>query len=69
MLGVFGDAGRQQQLNIILAGAAVGVQVAAAANIGIDRYLNRLAGSTLPADKVDYGPAALLPDALGGFGG
>ena len=66
---MFGYPRRQQQLNIALDGAGVGVQAAPPAHIGIDRYLNGLAGSTFPADQVNDGAATLAADELGGLGG
>ena len=65
---MFGYARRQQQLNIALDGAGIGIQ-AAAAHIGIDRYLNGFAGSTFPADEVNDGAASFAADELGGFRG
>ena len=50
-------------------GRLVGFQALAAADVGIDRYLNGLAASTLPTDEVDDGLATLVADELGGFGG
>ena len=47
----------------------VGLQALAATDVSIDRYLNGLAASTLPADEVNYGLTALVADELGGFGG
>ena len=67
LLGVVGDAGSQQQLDVILAGPLVSVQVAAPAHVGIDRYLNGFAGSTFPADEVNHGLPAPVADELGGF--
>ena len=67
--GVFGDAGRQVQGDVVLGGGVVGLQAATAADVGIDRYLDGLAASTLPADQVDHGLAALLTDELGSFRG
>ena len=67
MLGVFRDAWRQVQGDIFLAGGVVGFQAAATLDVGIDRYLDGLAGSTLPADQVDDGLAALVADELGRF--
>ena len=69
LLGVLGDAGRHEQLNVSVRGRLVGLQAPATANVGIDRYLDGLAASTLPADEVDYGLATLAADELGGFGG
>jgi hypothetical protein len=49
-------------------GGLVGLQAAAATDVGIDRYLNGFAGSTLPADQVDHGLSTLVADHLGCFG-
>ena len=67
LLGILGDAGRQVQGDVFLAGGVVGFEAAPAAHVGIDRYLNGLAASTLPADQVDDGLAALVTDELGRF--
>ena len=67
--GIVGQPGRQQQRNIVLPQKLVALQAAPAADIGIDRYLQRFAGSTLPANQVNDGAAALAADEPGGFGG
>ena len=67
--GIVGQPGRQQQRNIVLPQKLVTIQAAPAVDIGIDRYLQRFAGSTLPANQVNDGAAALAADEPGGFGG
>ena len=67
--GIVGQPVRQQQRNIVLPQKLVTIQAAPAADIGIDRYLQRFAGSTLPANQVNDGAAALAADEPGGFGG
>ena len=67
--GVFRDARRQVEGDVVLTGGVVGLQAAAAAHVGIDRYLDGLAASTLPADQVNDGLASLVADELGGFWG
>ena len=67
--GVVGQPVRQQQRNIVLPETLVAFQAAPAADIGIDRYLQRFTGSTLPANQVNDGAAALAADEPGGFGG
>ena len=67
-LGVVGDAGGQQQFNVAMLSPLVGVQVAPPPHVGIDRYLNGLAASTLPADQVDHGPSTLVANELGRLG-
>ena len=66
---IVGQSGRQQQRNIVLPQKLVTIQATPAADIGIDRYLQRFAGSTLPANQVNDGAAALAADEPGGFGG
>ena len=69
LLSVLRDAGGEEQRNVFLPGTVVGVQATPAVDVGIDRYLERLAGSTFPADQVNDGAAAFLPDELSGFRG
>ena len=69
LLRVLGDARSQVQGDVVLAGGVVGLQAAAAAHVGIDRYLYGFAASTLPADQVNDGLASLVADELGGFRG
>ena len=67
LLGILRDARRQVEGDVILAGGVVGFQAATTVHVGIDRYLDGFAASTLPADQVDDGLAALVADELGSF--
>ena len=66
LLSVFRNAGRKVQLNAILFNLPISVQVAPP-QVGIDRYLNRFAGSTFPANQVYYDPTTPEVYELSGF--